>query len=800
MRLNARAFSILLLHCFCLPKYHLAQAQDVGSAISTTDPSVFDETFKARFTDLFDIEFMELMVDCSQLAPECDIRSLVEVILETSEYMLKLLEQFPTGYPYPFQRCEAWFEAMVTNPVELRNDCADRNQWPSQCLDFGRGLEERANDGSWELPVVCSLVAPGEQLERLPTCKQLVDLTIANQPSLHDHGCNFDAEPLLRANPGLTRRDICLSNFCGTYEQFAWRMKPRNLQDVADEVIFSPDFVLPGCEVLEQYNLAEDCHRRVDVLGFCDCLCPGMADIATNGYANCPSSIDAYIMFGRLGVANVTFEKDCESELCRIFNERRLAPACENQNLPSEHECLAIQLPQVAPGGEICPWKNHSHEDDVMVCLDGYRCNVQDEGWYCCEMHRGRAMCPANLPVMCDTLCSGITEYCCRQEGECTPRTCPVPIDNIVVYEAYWTANTTTVAEFVEAKEDEGFVFILPQGWWISLFFFAPCLCGLVFLILLRRRQVPPDDGTEGLPETMEMKNDKFGIFHVFNPEQKDSVDPAKPRVCIMMPELPANRPLGLELMELRVIRVHDWGRQYGWQVGDIIVDIGGQAVTTFEELWERIQVERNRPPVRFTVERWNILNTEQEEEAADVGSPKAPRGLNKIKSKSQSASDSKTLRQVARENNMFLPNAVGKNSLPSAAHGWDYEWDDRYDEDGYYDEDDYTEDYAESHQGGSIADRRGESDYPGYKSRFSATFEVIKKKEKVPEALEDKDKGEEGEEDQDALAATHLEKAMGAKQKVKLAEEEAKGKSFKQNRVVFARDAWGRSVLQVQS
>lgn len=793
MRLNARAFGILLLHCFCLPKYHLAQAQDGESAISTTDPSVFDETFKARFTDLFDYEFMQLMVDCSQLAPDCDIRSLVENILETSEYMLNLLRRLPTGNPLPFQRCEAWFQAMVTDPVELRDECAERNQWPSQCLDFGRGLEARANNASWELPVVCSLVAPGERLERLPSCKQLVDLTIANQPTLHDRGCNFEWESDPEY-PGRKWRDVCMDNFCGAYEQFAWRMRPRNLQDVADEEIFSPDFVLHGCEALEQYNLVEECYRRVDVMGFCDCLCPGMADIATDGYANCPSAIDAYIMFGRLGVANMTFDKDCEPELCRIFNERRLAQGCENQNLPSYHECLAIQLPQVAPGDEVCPWKNHSHEDNVMVCLDGYRCNIQNEGWYCCESHRGRAMCPANLPVMCDTLCSGITEYCCRAEGQCTPRTCPVPLDSVVAYEA-WTANTTTLAELVETKEDEGIDLRLPEGWWISLFFFAPCVCGVLVLCHLHRKRNPPDNGTEGLPETMEMKNDKFGIFHVFNADKKDSGDPAKPRVCIMMPELPANRPLGLELMELRVIRVHDWGRQHGWQVGDIIVDIGGQAVKTFEELWERIQVERNRPPVRFTVERWNILNTEQEEEAADVGAPKAMRGLNKIKSQSRSTSDSKTLRQVASENNMFLPNAVGKNSLPSAAHGWDYEWDDRYDENGYYDEDDYTEDYEESYQGGSPSSR-AEADYE-FKSRFSEAFEVIKRKEKVPEALED-DKGEEGEED---AAAKQLEKAMGGKQKKgKLVEGGTKGKSFKQNRVVFARDAWGRSVVQVQS
>ena len=83
---------------------------------------------------------------------------------------------------------------------------------------------------------------------------------------------------------------------------------------------------------------------------------------------------------------------------------------------------------------------------------------MRSSRWYCCERHRGRAKCPLELPVMqlgresdivqckrckrcqrsemgreldrtlefgfkklgthrCDTLCSGITEYCCRTVG-----------------------------------------------------------------------------------------------------------------------------------------------------------------------------------------------------------------------------------------------------------------------------------------------------------------------------------------------------------------------------------------------
>mmetsp|Transcript_82143 Transcript_82143/g.255294 ORF Transcript_82143/g.255294 Transcript_82143/m.255294 type:complete len:662 (-) Transcript_82143:75-2060(-) len=66
--------------------------------------------------------------------------------------------------------------------------------------------------------------------------------------------------------------------------------------------------------------------------------------------------------------------------------------------------------------------------------------------------------------------------------------------------------------------------------------------------------------------------------------------------------------PLGLELLETRVVRLHAYGAKNGFQVGDVIVDIAGCPVSTFEEIWERIQVERERPPVRFTVERHGSL------------------------------------------------------------------------------------------------------------------------------------------------------------------------------------------------
>jgi len=93
--------------------------------------------------------------------------------------------------------------------------------------------------------------------------------------------------------------------------------------------------------------------------------------------------------------------------------------------------------------------------------------------------------------------------------------------------------------------------------------------------------------------------------------------------VAIVVPELPQVRPLGLELLETKVIRVHAWGKKCGWEVGDVIVSINGVNVSTFEEVWQRIQVERDRPPVRFIAERHGADNIEVVPASTVVPPPK---------------------------------------------------------------------------------------------------------------------------------------------------------------------------------
>ena len=46
------------------------------------------------------------------------------------------------------------------------------------------------------------------------------------------------------------------------------------------------------------------------------------------------------------------------------------------------------------------------------MCMDGYFCNAVTDpmGYACCNSHGGRALCPANFPVMCDAKECGIAK------------------------------------------------------------------------------------------------------------------------------------------------------------------------------------------------------------------------------------------------------------------------------------------------------------------------------------------------------------------------------------------------------
>jgi hypothetical protein len=99
---------------------------------------------------------------------------------------------------------------------------------------------------------------------------------------------------------------------------------------------------------------------------------------------------------------------------------------------------------------------------------------------------------------------------------------------------------------------------------------------------------------------------DQEGRYHKVKKKERDEELPDKNKlqVKLVVEELPAVKPLGLELFETKVNRVHSAGAVWGWQVGDNIVQVGGFPVSTFEDIWARIQIERDRLPCTFVVER----------------------------------------------------------------------------------------------------------------------------------------------------------------------------------------------------
>ena len=59
----------------------------------------------------------------------------------------------------------------------------------------------------------------------------------------------------------------------------------------------------------------------------------------------------------------------------------------------------------------------------MLKCKDGYHCNVDNEGYSCCNERGGRAKCPKNWPNMCvEKACADKRDHCCASEGVCEER------------------------------------------------------------------------------------------------------------------------------------------------------------------------------------------------------------------------------------------------------------------------------------------------------------------------------------------------------------------------------------------
>jgi len=204
-------------------------------------------------------------------------------------------------------------------------------------------------------------------------------------------------------------------------------------------------------------------------------------------------------------------------------------------------------------------------------------------------------------------------------------------------YEAISNTTTTDSPPGVGGAGDKGFFdiylfdpiaeipFDLKTIVLIWLFIAVPCCCSLCVICNLRRVRTFQEDYIDPpLPKDdpmmpIEHNLDKLGSFHVIKKPAPLHDPLPKKRNChrIVVREMPEKRPLGLELQETLVIRVHPWGERWGWKEGDLIIQIGGVEVLNFEELWKQIQDQKENMPITFMVERlgenavsWDARNT----------------------------------------------------------------------------------------------------------------------------------------------------------------------------------------------
>lgn len=547
-----------------------------------------DEKVKETLDEILGTEVTARMVECTNEVKDCDIASAVKDIATIAKLLTTQFADCPSGCSFLPEYCDDFFMATEKNMYALRNKCIAQDDWGLKCRRMEETMNQTLRDARFELGVTCSIISPGVGRRRLPRCDTLVTSITASAPTLSS--CD-----------SAWARNECIDHFCGLMAKFRWRIRPRNLQDPEEALDrFPPSFILPGCEDVERYpfdNLT--CHDRLDIQSFCDCLCHVVPKVEGVALAECPFNADQYFLFGRLGVEGLLISPFCEDGLCRVLGQQRKSARCAEYDLPAEDECLAMQLPQLVDVA--CPWLEDSGQDGVLECLDGHRCAVGDDGWDCCEAHRGRGKCPRDTPVMCQTLCGGPGEYCCGKPDACSPRVCAPFLQAEPLLRAT-TSTTTTTLPMAGARVEkvEGPRVRINRGWWVWLLLVVPVVVGLTLIgIWWRIRRYRDDAKGErraGIMEDFDRDGGFRRVMAMTEPPPKK-----RPIVFVELPYLPQVRPLGLELLETKVVRLHQWGKKNGFQVGDVIVDVAGVAVNTFEEIWDRIQARiAGSSPVRM--------------------------------------------------------------------------------------------------------------------------------------------------------------------------------------------------------
>jgi len=600
---------------------------------------------------------------CASESTRCEFAEIAEQVAFVSYRIREGLIACPTC-DYPSYWCKDFWRITVYELGQTVEACEAAKNWPPSCGTMLVMLQTSIAQPSFDVTFLCNIISPPDVSVTgttsaaphvLPTCRDLVDVTMTWTPTMRhckDYG-----------------KEQCVNHFCKVYETFRWRMRPRNLQESVSPNLYPEDFLLSGCEVYEQHGfLVDACPRRRDIMAMCDCLCEELNEgplVVTTRNAlqaiqnppveniDCAFNVDAYLLFGRLGAGEVQLHPSCERQLCELFDERRRSqPQCKYAEIPDFVQCTAMTLSEIKDGQIACPWLQpnfdemdsfsglslSSGEMDTLQCMDGHRCSIMNDSWGCCQFRRGRGQCPLELPVMCDTLCSGTTEYCCGKTNSCVTRGCSPILLHFFVYEAVGANTTlapTTLRPGLPSKKEsfwDNFQISLNFDLagllllWLALI--VPCCCAIcVFanwekVMRLQESLEPPHRDDPKLK--LEDHSDKIGRFSVIKRPPPDDVGRKRRElVRIMVKELPEKKPLGLELQELMVIRVHGGGAKWGWQEGDLILEIGGVRVECFEDLWERIKIERGRGhPVAFLVERLGRENVDPD--AAAVAAPVA--------------------------------------------------------------------------------------------------------------------------------------------------------------------------------
>lgn len=689
------------------------------------------------------------MVACSREVTSCDVATLAAQIDAPTKLLHRQFRDCPSGCYFTQSYCDDFFMAINASMDALEAQCTSQGDFGVECTQMMRERDRRLQDETFEVGVMCSVMAPGPNFYRTPRCSAVVKSTIAAYPTL--------------GNCPASSRDECIGHFCSLMAQFRWRIRPRNLQNPRAVDKYPASFVIPGCEAVERYPFENaSCATRLDVHAYCDCLCGTVPAIQGLPAAECPTISDEFLLFGRLGVEDIRITSWCSGEVCSALDQRRSTPQCASYQLPALAECRAMHLPYVR-NGVACPWLEDSGQDHILECMDGHRCSVLNDGWDCCEAHRGRGKCPRDVPLMCKILCGGAGQYCCKREGECEPRECSPIFMAEPVYQATTTSTTTTLPPPGSGSAGDtggGLEVRLPQGWWVWLLLVVPTVVGIALVALWFRTRHLRQGVTGKLRANISPDCDGYGGFLRVRPSSDGKAQRQKPTVFIDLPELPETRPLGLELLETKVIRLHAWGQKCGFQVGDVIVDVGGVAVSTFEEIWERIQVERSRPPVRFAVERHGALEEDLQENVVP-GSPAASKtgaAVAQAPKDREQVKEANELREAAAQEAWPVPNVPESPSgiRISSPHSSSAYSDSRADDIVLPEEDEPM----------SIRPRRQVQRLPPpvpQKSRFEAAFGKESTTDRLQEII-DRHSSRGGEKSREAR---------------------------------WVRDAWGRSVLQ---